>query len=209
MGGTCCFPRGDARGEPGTVAVKGGAAMIAIRSGVQMLPVFIGRQKSSFSRVPIIFGKPYDPQYTGRKGTAEEYQANAEEVMRQAYALGGSHEGHSGKERGLLLRGAARGGALEQTARERGGCVMLGSIIHNAHVVQHLEQLGAHQVAGRRKSARATRYSSAPTARKKQVIGHLKDIGAECVDATCPERAARAANRRAGGRRGPRTDHHR
>ena len=36
----------------------------------------------------------------------------------------------------------------EQTARERGGCVMLGSIIHNAHVVQHLEQLGAHQVAG-------------------------------------------------------------
>ena len=36
----------------------------------------------------------------------------------------------------------------EQTARERGGCVMLGSIIHNAHVVQHLEHLGAHQVAG-------------------------------------------------------------
>ena len=65
------------------------AAMIAIRSGVQMLPVFIGRQKKLFSRVPIIFGKPYDPQYTGRKGTAEEYQANAEEVMRQAYALGG------------------------------------------------------------------------------------------------------------------------
>ena len=62
---------------------------IVNRSGVQMLPVFIGRQKKLFSRVPIIFGKPYDPQYTGRKGTAEEYQANAEEVMRQAYALGG------------------------------------------------------------------------------------------------------------------------
>ena len=56
----------------------------------------------------------------------------------------------------------------EQTARERGGCVMLGSIIHNAHVVQHLEQLGAHQ--GRRKSARATRYSSAPTARKSRSL---------------------------------------
>ena len=83
------FPEGTRVREPGTVAVKGGAAMIAIRSGVQMLPVFIGRQKKLFSRVPIIFGKPYDPQYTGRKGTAEEYQANAEEVMRQAYALGG------------------------------------------------------------------------------------------------------------------------
>ena len=83
------FPEGTRVREPGTVAVKGGAAMIAIRSGVQMLPVFIGRQKKLFSRVPIIFGKPYDPQYTGRKGTAEEYQSNAEEVMRQAYALGG------------------------------------------------------------------------------------------------------------------------
>ena len=27
----------------------------------------------------------------------------------------------------------------EQTAREKGGCVMLGSIIHNAHVVHELE----------------------------------------------------------------------
>ena len=34
----------------------------------------------------------------------------------------------------------------EQTAREKGGCVMLGSIIHNAHVVQDLEALGARQV---------------------------------------------------------------
>ena len=34
----------------------------------------------------------------------------------------------------------------EQTARERNGCVMLGSIIHNAHAVQELEALGARQV---------------------------------------------------------------
>ena len=34
----------------------------------------------------------------------------------------------------------------EQTAREKGGCVMLGSIIHNAHVVQGLAALGARQV---------------------------------------------------------------
>lgn len=33
----------------------------------------------------------------------------------------------------------------EQTAREKGGCVMLGSIIHNAHVVRELEALGARQ----------------------------------------------------------------
>ncbi len=34
----------------------------------------------------------------------------------------------------------------EQTARDKGGCVMLGSIIHNAHVVQGL---AAHWVRGR------------------------------------------------------------
>lgn len=34
----------------------------------------------------------------------------------------------------------------EQTAREKGGCVMLGSIIHNANVVAELESLGARQV---------------------------------------------------------------
>ena len=34
-------------------------------------------------------GEPFEPEYTGRKGTAEEYTANAHEVMRRAYALGG------------------------------------------------------------------------------------------------------------------------
>lgn len=63
--------------------------MMAIRSGVPLVPVFIGRDKRLFHRVSIIIGKPYDPVYTGRKGTAEEYQSNAEEIMRRAYALGG------------------------------------------------------------------------------------------------------------------------
>lgn len=83
------FPEGTRVRQPGKVSVKGGAAMIAIRSGVKMLPVFIGTTKKLFQRVPVIFGKPYTPAYTGRKGTAEEYQANAEEIMRQAYELGG------------------------------------------------------------------------------------------------------------------------
>ncbi len=83
------FPEGTRVRKPKSVAVKGGVAMIAIRSGVKMLPVFIGTTKKLFQRVPIIFGKPYTPVYTGRKGTAEEYQTNADEVMRQAYELGG------------------------------------------------------------------------------------------------------------------------
>lgn len=83
------FPEGTRVKEPGKAPVKGGAAMIAIRSGVKLLPVFIGTTKKLFQRVPIIFGKPFTPVYTGRKGTVEEYQANADEVMRQVYELGG------------------------------------------------------------------------------------------------------------------------
>ena len=54
----------------------------------RMLPVFIDRKKRLFSKTRIIFGRPYEPVYTGRKGTAEEYQANAEEIMRRVYELG-------------------------------------------------------------------------------------------------------------------------
>ena len=83
------FPEGTRVKEPGSVDVKGGVGMMAIRSGVPLVPVFIGRDKRLFHRVSIIIGKPYDPVYTGRKGTAEDYQSNAEEIMRRAYALGG------------------------------------------------------------------------------------------------------------------------
>ena len=37
----------------------------------------------------LLGGEPFEPEYTGRKGTAEEYTANAHEVMRRVYALGG------------------------------------------------------------------------------------------------------------------------
>ena len=82
------FPEGTRVEKPQPELVKGGAAMIAIRSGVRMLPIFIGMKKRLFRRVPVVFGEPYAPVYTGRKGTAEEYQSNAEEIMRQIYALG-------------------------------------------------------------------------------------------------------------------------
>ena len=81
------FPEGTRHAEIGEG--KTGAAMMAIRSGVDMVPVFIDTRKRPFHRVHIIIGRPYTPVYTGRKGTAEEYQANADEIMRRAYALGG------------------------------------------------------------------------------------------------------------------------
>ena len=84
------FPEGTRVKEGEEVDAKGGAAMIAIRSGVKMQPVYIAPNKRPFRRSKIVFGPAYAPVYTGRKGTAEEYQTNVEEIMRQVKELGES-----------------------------------------------------------------------------------------------------------------------
>lgn len=84
------FPDGTRVKNPGQAEVKGGAAMMAIRSGVDMVPMFIDTKKRLF---PPGCGSssagPISRCIPARKGTAEEYQANADEIMRRAYALGG------------------------------------------------------------------------------------------------------------------------
>ncbi|MBE6919571.1 MAG: bifunctional 4-hydroxy-3-methylbut-2-enyl diphosphate reductase/30S ribosomal protein S1 [Ruminococcaceae bacterium] len=73
-----------------------------------------------------------------------------------------------------------------QTAEEQGGCVMLGSIIHNANVVAELEQLGARTVSGVEEIRPGETVIIRAHGEKKQVIDHLESIGASCVNATCP-----------------------
>ncbi len=82
------FPEGTRVKKQGEVEAKSGVAMMAIRSGVKLQPVYIEPKQRPFQRTLVIFGKAFTPVYTGRKGTAEEYQANADEVLRQAYELG-------------------------------------------------------------------------------------------------------------------------
>lgn len=84
------FPEGTRVKEGEEVDAKGGAAMIAIRSGARMQPVYIAPRKRLFHKTRIVFGPAYAPVYSGRKGTAEEYQANVEEIMRQVKELGES-----------------------------------------------------------------------------------------------------------------------
>ena len=83
------FPEGTRVKQPGQVQPKGGVAMIAIRSDVKLLPVYIGTEKKLFHKVPIMIGESFAPAYTGRHGTAEEYQAGADRVMREIYEMGG------------------------------------------------------------------------------------------------------------------------
>lgn len=83
------FPEGTRVKYRGEVEPKAGAAVIAIRSEVNLLPVYIGMEKKAFHKVPIVIGAPMTPTYSGRKGTAEEYQENIDAVMDRIYELGG------------------------------------------------------------------------------------------------------------------------
>jgi len=72
---------------------KGGAAMIGVRTGATIIPVFVAQGKKLFRRTRVVFGKPYVPVYTGRRGTAEEMQKIADDILKEAYALGGQAVG--------------------------------------------------------------------------------------------------------------------
>ena len=72
---------------------KSGAAMIGVRTGAKLVPVFMDGEKKLFHKTRIIFGDPYEPVYTGRHGTSEEMQKIADDLLREAYALGGQSVG--------------------------------------------------------------------------------------------------------------------
>ena len=82
------FPEGTRVEKEGDMQAKGGVAIIGIRSGAKLVPVFVDGKKRIFKKSRIIFGQPYAPTYTGRHGTAEEVQAIADEVLRRSYDLG-------------------------------------------------------------------------------------------------------------------------
>lgn len=72
---------------------KAGVAMIGVRTGAVLIPVFVDGEKRLFHRTRIIFGEPFQPHYTGRRGTSEEMQQIADGILEAAYALGGQAVG--------------------------------------------------------------------------------------------------------------------
>ncbi len=83
------FPEGTRVKQPGQVRAKGGIVMIAMRTGAQLLPVYIGGKKRLFGSVRVVFGTPYRAETASRRATAEEYQTFADQTLKRIYALGG------------------------------------------------------------------------------------------------------------------------
>ena len=82
------FPEGTRVAKEGDAQPKGGVVMIAMRTGAPLVPVYVGTKKKLFHRTRVVIGEPYEPKTATRHGTAEEYQAYADEIVRRAYALG-------------------------------------------------------------------------------------------------------------------------
>lgn len=81
------FPEGTRVSEEDAESAKGGLAMLSVRTGSQIVPVYLDSDKKVFHRTHVVFGAPYLPQVAGRRGTSEEYQKIAEDTLRRVYAL--------------------------------------------------------------------------------------------------------------------------
>lgn len=84
------FPEGtrvrESRGEVSDP--KTGAAMLAVRCSVPILPVYVPEERRLFRRTPVVIGKPFIPTVTTRKGTQEEYEAITSDLMDHIHGLG-------------------------------------------------------------------------------------------------------------------------
>ncbi len=81
------FPEGTRVHEGEESDTKNGAAMLAVRCGVPILPVYVPEKKRWFRRTPVVIGEAYTPHVEGRKGTKEEYDAITADLMARIRAL--------------------------------------------------------------------------------------------------------------------------
>lgn len=84
------FPEGTRQEEIGEG--KTGAALMAIRAKVPVLPVYIDPVRRHFHRVKVYFGKPFHPFTEERKPTSEDYEKATVEIMDHIKALRDSRE---------------------------------------------------------------------------------------------------------------------
>ncbi|MDP4108779.1 MAG: lysophospholipid acyltransferase family protein [Bacillota bacterium] len=74
------FPEGTRRKD---AVVKAGAGMLAVRSGVPVVPVYIGGKKRIFCRTEIRIGKPFKLESPARP----DYNEAASEIMQKVRGL--------------------------------------------------------------------------------------------------------------------------
>ncbi|MDD5913992.1 MAG: 4-hydroxy-3-methylbut-2-enyl diphosphate reductase, partial [Oscillospiraceae bacterium] len=82
--------------------------------------------------------------------------------------------------------GVARAVRIAQDTAEKGGGAMLGSIVHNAHVIEELERSGMRQIRSAQEAGRRERVLIRAHGESKETLDALAMRGADIVHATCP-----------------------
>ena len=81
------FPEGTRSRNGDMGEGKTGVAMLALRTGAPIVPIYIAAKKRWFRRTPVVFGEPFWPQIEGKKGSTEDYERIAAELMARIAAL--------------------------------------------------------------------------------------------------------------------------
>lgn len=82
------FPEGTRVKEGEAQDAKTGAAMLAVRTGVPIVPAYVPAKLGWFKRTPVVFGEAYTPELPeGQKPTAEDYRRIADDLMERIKAL--------------------------------------------------------------------------------------------------------------------------
>lgn len=81
------FPEGTRHQDGDFGDAKTGAAMLAVRTGVPIIPIYIPAEKRWLRWNQVVIGEPYHPVVAGKRATPEEYRAIADEVMARIEAL--------------------------------------------------------------------------------------------------------------------------
>ncbi|WP_312279863.1 bifunctional 4-hydroxy-3-methylbut-2-enyl diphosphate reductase/30S ribosomal protein S1 [Oscillibacter sp.] len=74
----------------------------------------------------------------------------------------------------------------KKAAAESGCCVMLGDLIHNAHVVAELEALGVRKIAGPEDAPEGATVVLRSHGERREMVEELTARGLHCVSAACP-----------------------
>jgi len=81
------FPEGTRTKDAGTVKPKSGVVHIADKTDTSIVPVYIPRKKSLFSKLTIIIGKPYKISAPPDGGGRVDYDACADDLMSRINGL--------------------------------------------------------------------------------------------------------------------------
>lgn len=81
------FPEGTRVKNGADVKPKGGAVLLAYRTGTPILPMYLSPRKHPFSPITCVIGKPVMPKFSADKPQESEILAAAADLMEKTYAL--------------------------------------------------------------------------------------------------------------------------